>query len=75
MTINDVYKLIGHSYQVCWDAAWYDVTGFNEEECYLEACEGGAEVCVSLEELAKQKDIAFYELRQITLDDVKGNKR
>lgn len=66
MTKDDVYIILQSTYQLVYDGEWWNVTGFNEEECYLEHCEDGDEAVVSLDELANS-NVDYYELRKIEL--------
>ena len=68
MTKDDVYIILQSTYQLVYDGEWWNVTGFNEEECYLEHCEYGDEAVVSLDELANS-NVDYYELRKIELNN------
>ena len=61
-TENDVYKLLSRAYQLVYNGEWWDITGFNEAECYLEHCEDHEECAVPLKDLVSAD---FYELKLI----------
>lgn len=68
MNSNEVFIFLQRAYQIVYDGEWWNVTGFNEEECYLEHCEDGDETVVSLDKLAKS-NVDYYELRKIELNN------
>lgn len=72
MTADDVYKLLQSTCQLKVDWVWYELSGFNEEECYLVDLENGNEIHMSLDDLAKKEHVDFYELRKLTLEDMKN---
>lgn len=65
MDSTDVFILLQRSYQIVYDGEWWNVTGFNEQECYLEHCEDGDETVVSLDKLAKS-NVDYYQLVKIS---------
>ena len=69
MTANDVYKILQYTYQLVYDGEWWNMTGFNEEECFLEHCEDGDEMCVSLNDLAKAQ-VDYYKLVPISDEEI-----
>lgn len=70
MTKDDVYIILQSTYQLVYDGEWWNVTGFNEEECYLEHCEDGEEMNISLDELANS-NVDYYELKMIDIGHLK----
>lgn len=64
-TEDDVYRLLSRAYQLVYDGEWWDITGFNEYECYLEHCEDQEECVVPLKDLVGAD---FYELKLIKED-------
>ena len=69
MTVNDVYKILQHTYQLVYDGEWWNMTGFNEYECYLEHYECHDEYVVSLEDLAKAQ-VDYYKLVPISDEEI-----
>ena len=67
MTADKVFIILQRTHQLIYDGEWWNVTGFNEHECYLEHCEDGDETVVSLSELAKSND--YYELKKIEISE------
>jgi hypothetical protein len=65
MDATDVFILLQRAYQIVYDGEWWNVTGFNEQECYLEHCEDGDETVVPLEKLAKS-NVDYYQLVKIS---------
>lgn len=65
MDATDVFILLQKAYQIVYEGEWWNVTGFNEQECYLEHCEDNDETVVSLEELAKS-NVDYYQLVKIS---------
>ena len=74
MDATDAFILLQRAYQIVYDGEWWNVTGFNEEECYLEHCEDGDETVVSLEELAKS-NVDYYQLTKINVKEVVPSNR
>ena len=69
MTTDEVFIILQKTCQLVYDGEWWNLTGFNEEECYLEHCEDGDETVVSLEELAKS-NVDYYQLTKIDVKEV-----
>ena len=74
MDATDVFILLQGTYQIVYEGEWWNVTGFNEQECYLEHCEDGDETVVSLEELAKS-NVDYYQLTKIDVKEVVSPNR
>ena len=74
MDTTDVFILLQRAYQIVYEGEWWNVTGFNEEECYLEHCKDGDETVVSLEKLAKS-NVDYYQLIKIDVKEVVPPKR
>ncbi len=77
MTKDEVCKFLERAYHIRIGGLWYNLIGHSEWrcKCYLEECESGKELCMSLEELAAEEDVAFYELRKLTKKDIKGEDK
>ena len=67
MTADKVFIILQSTYQIVYDGEWWNVTGFNEEECYLEHCEDGDETVVSLDKLANS-NVDYYKLTKMEID-------
>ena len=74
MTTDEVFIILQKTYQLVYDGEWWNVTGFNEEECYLEHCEHGDETVVSLDELAKS-NVDYYELKKIEISEIDNKNK
>lgn len=62
-TVDEVFVILQSAEKLVMDGDWYKITGFNEEEAYLEDEEFGDETVVALEELTDGVD--FYKLTKI----------
>lgn len=67
MTADEVFVILQRTYELYYDGEFWDVTGFNETECYLVHRDGGFTKAVSLDELAKSK-VDYYELKKIEIN-------
>lgn len=65
MDTTDVFMLLKRAHRIFYDGEWWNVTGFNEQECYLEHSESGDETAVSLEKLAKS-NVDYYQIVKIS---------
>lgn len=62
-TVDEVFVILQSAEMLVMDGDWYKITGFNEDEAYLEDEEFGDETVVSLEKLTDGVD--FYKMTKI----------
>ena len=67
MTADKVFIILQSAYQLCLDGEFFEITDFNEEECYLRHCEDQDETVISLEELANS-NVDYYKLTKMEID-------
>lgn len=62
-TVDEVFVILQSAEKLVMDGDWYNITGFNEDEVYLEDEEFGDETVVKLDDLTEGVD--FYKLTKI----------
>lgn len=74
MTIDEVYIILQRTSELYYDNDFWNMTGFNEYECYLEHCESGEEIVVPLEKLA-ESNVDYYELKKIEISEIDNKNK